>query len=335
MTEPYEYPRTPRQYAEQVLDRSQQILQSAVEVVRPDSIEGLDSLRVFPAPGERCADDPGLELSETQETQLRKVAAELGFGREGNRTITELGLRGGDVIIEGGQAHKMLAEAMLVVDDTFADPYTIIITASPHRQIKEAEAKITARVLGIGEEEVGETEYDVARQVAESLPAFKPLKPERILEVGYDIDNDFALTDEPKGRQFTYIGHQRTTPVFLLRVDRENYEEDGHQKYRKQPDAAAIIGIVDAARKVDGGDGTNIPISFVTSGTYEASRNVAATRAALETNRVVGVATYGTALLAKTKRETALAPAPINQLPGELHKMAAEVAKLEEILRAA
>jgi hypothetical protein len=118
----------------------------------------------------------------------------------------------------------------------------------------------------------------------------------------------------------------------LLRVDRENYiDDEGKNKYRNQPGTAEIIGIIDGALTAQE---DMAPVAFVTSSTYQASRQVDAARAALATGRKVGVPTYGTARLAVVKGEDMPAPAPINQLPGELHKMALQVDKLAAVVEA-
>lgn len=99
-------------------------------------------------------------------------------------------------------------------------------------------------------------------------------------------------------------------------------------KYERQPGTAAVIGIVDAITKASG-DETS-PLVHVTSGTYRPSRTLGVALAGLSTNRLVGIATYGNDRLNEIKGDSA--PAPVNQLPGELHEMAVQSAKLQEIL---
>lgn len=321
----------PRQYALEILNQSSNALREAVSIISPETPDA-DPLDVFPAPQERRADDEGIGFTPDQEKRLRATAAELGFGRSEKRTVSELGLSGGHVIIEGGQSHKMLAEALLVSEDESSNPASIIITASPNRQIKEAEQEVTARVLGLDIGEVASTEYEVAKQVAEKIPGFEKAETETQLPYDYDIDNNFQVSDKPTG-QLSVIGKVSDTPILLLRVDREDYvDEEGKSKYRKQPDTAALITIVDSVLRASG-DETNT-IAFVTSGTYQPSREVDGARASLSVKRIVGIPTYGTALLAKVKGEPIPAPGPINQLPGELHKMALQVKILKQLLEA-
>ena len=319
----------PRKYAQEVLNNSQEVLKRAVAVIAPENPEA-DPLQVFPAPHELRAEDPGISLSEDQQLALRSAAAELGFGREATTTVSELGLHGAAVILEGGQAHKMLAEGMVLAEDAEAQPAFIFIAASPNRKIADKEREVTAGVLGIEVDEVGESEYDVAKQVAACIPGFEA-HSEHHWPFGYDIDNNFEVSVS-RNRQLTALGQIDEKQVILLRIDRENYVDDnGENKYRKQPDTATTIGIVSQVLELVGHDTT--PIAFITSGTYEASRKVSGAKAALQTNHVVGVPTYGTALLARVKGEETPAPGPINQLPGELHKMALDIQKLDELLR--
>jgi hypothetical protein len=326
MDEPEITNRGPEKHAREVLERSKQALRKAVEVVAgtPDA----DPLSVFPAPNERRADDAGLSLSEDQESTLRQAAAELGFGREQNLTPSEVGLQGAHVVIEGGQGHKIKAELLSVLGDGAAEPKSFVFAASPNRQIKGTEAEVTQRVLGLEDSsQVGATEYDIAKQIANQAPGFQAHEQET-LPFSYDINNNFAAGTEQSG-QLVRIGQIGEAPVLLLRVDRENYTDDeGQAKYRNQPGTTDIISIVDKTVS-----SKEEPIAFVTSGTYQPSREVDATRAALATNRIVGVATYGTAQLAEVKGESTPAPAPINQLPGEFHKLAQQVTKLEQVVQ--
>ncbi|MEK7594177.1 MAG: hypothetical protein AAB436_00880 [Patescibacteria group bacterium] len=337
MSQQHEFPQDPNQHAHNVLANSQAILRNAVAVVLPDNPDA-NPLEVFPAPTELRADGVGLDLTPEQETQLRRYAAELGFGREENRTISDLGIRNPFVIIEGGQAHTMLAELEMVMRDEDKGVAHIMMTASPYRDLKVKETELTAKVLGIDQDEVGKTEYDVAKQVFSGVDNSRTL-PGYGLEgqpigLGYDINNGFEPIQRDTG-QYVWLGHVGRLnggPVRLLRIDRENYVEDGQPKYRNQPQTTDLIKIENDGLNMDH-ISKDVPIVLVTSGTYEASRNVAAARAALITGRPAAVASYGTALLAEVKGEDVPASAPINQLPGELHKMAEEVAKLEQTLR--
>lgn len=318
-------------YAETLLNQSKDALQRAVRVVSPENPDA-NPLEVFPAPNTLRAEDPGLVLTPEQETELRFAAAELGFGRATDRRLSEQNIRGAHVIIEGGQPHKMLAEAQLVVEDPDAMPSSIIFSASQKRSItNEAEKQSAEKLLG----RVGDTEYQVAKDVIASLPGFVATNP--VIQIGfaYDISNGFKVNGEVINKeqygQFLQVGFVGNVPIILMRIDREDYTDNGEPKYRNQPGSADIIKIIDAITNVQFMG--SLPLAFVTSSTYEASRSVDVVRAGLETGRTVAIASYGTERLARVKGESAPAPAPINQLPGELHKLAQQVVKLEQTLR--
>jgi hypothetical protein len=329
MTSSYEFSGNPREYAEQILANSEQALRAAVEAVNPLTPDA-DPLEVFnPATevrNEASSIGENFTLSERQEHDLRKAASELGFERSTDVMASTLGLKGAHVIIEGGQPHKMVAEAALIVDDLEALPTTLVFSGSPYRAISSDTEKASAR------KQFGEapaTEYDAARKVAERLANFEPLSEDEILPIGYDIHDGFALVNEATG-QFMQIGTVNGTPVVMMRIDREPYVEDGKNKYRNQPETADVIKIVEAITSMQGD--TLLPIAFVTSATYQPSRAVSAATVALEKNRVVGVPTYGTARLAEVNGTDIPEPKRLDQLPGELHKVAQEVTKLKALL---
>jgi hypothetical protein len=77
-------------------------------------------------------------------------------------------------------------------------------------------------------------------------------------------------------------------------------------------------------------------IGFVTSATYQPSRETDAVRTMLEIEREsgsrnIGVITYGTIELADVKGEHPTQPA-LGQLAGEAHKAAVEVSALRDLL---
>src|SRR3990167_6658346 len=135
------------QKASETLDKQAHALAEAVEAVDPHA--GNKSIfEIFPEPCERRAD-----------TEFSLPA--------------EVGLHNGYVaIIEGGQAHKMAAELAVILQGDI-QPSLIVIAASADRIIppvgadKVQERETTARILGLSPDEVGGTEYEVARQVIE------------------------------------------------------------------------------------------------------------------------------------------------------------------------
>lgn len=212
----------------------------------------------------------------------------------------------------------------MVLEDEAANPSRLYFAATPHRKITSpAEAASAERLLG----EVPATEYDVAKAMAQQLQGF--VAEEYDLPYGYDIHNNFAVTNETTG-QFKMVGWVGKTPVVLMRIDREYYMEGDQQKYRNQPGTADVVQIVDAVQRQDGD--VLSPIGLVTSATYEPSRQIDCTRAGLAVQRPVGVAAYGTARLSAVKGEDAPVPAALNQLPGELYKVSENVQKLEAVI---
>jgi hypothetical protein len=325
MSTNYESAPTPRQYAEQVLAQSEGVLREAVGIAFPETPD-LDPIQAFPKPTELRAESPDIpELTDERKATLLAKASELGFGRPENVTLSEQGLFGATVILEGGQPHKILAEARMVVDDEAASPKALILSASPHRELTNA-AEIASAEHLFGH--AGKTEYDVALDVARALPGFSELAEPQVLNASYDIYNNFATAQEPTG-QFKTVGHIGEAPVILMQINRHDYVDDqGKYKYDKQPGTAAVIGIVDAITKADG-DGLS-PVVHVTSGTYRPSRTLGAALAGLQAERPVSIATYGNDLLNEIKGDNA--PAPVGQLPGELHEMAQQAIKLREAL---
>lgn len=318
----------PRQYAEVALETAKRQLAIAAEIVAPDA-KNKDPLVVFAeAPGEVRDQDTGLELSEQQETELRASIAELGPSREADKPLSEVGLQQADVIFEAGQPHKMKAEFDMVLEDEAARPARLFVLGSPFRKITaEAERASAERLLG----SVPETERDVAEALVNQIPGFRSEVYD--LPFGYDIQNGFATSNETTG-QFKMLGWVDKTPVILMSVDRENYldPKTKESKYRNQPQTADVIKIVDMVQRQE--DENEHPIAFVTSATYEPSRTVDATVASLSISRPVGIAAYGTKRLAEVRGVDAPEPAALNQLPGELHKLALNTIKLEAALAA-
>jgi len=321
MTKGYETAPTPRQYAEEVLTQSEKVLRDAVTIAFPEAPD-TDPIQAFPKPAEVRAESPEIpELTDEGKAALLFKASELGFGRAENVTLSEQGFIGATVIVEGGQPHKMLAEARMVVEDESAQPKYIIISASPHRVLKnEAEIASAQQLFG----RVGRTEYEVAGDVARALPGFTEYSEPRVLGAAYDINDNNAVSQDPTG-QFQTIGEINGTPVVLMQINRRDLENG---KYDKQPGTAAVIGIVNEVTKASG-DETS-PLVHVTSGTYRPSRALGVAQAGIFANRLVGIATYGNDLLNEIKGDNT--PAPVSQLPSELYEMALQTTKLREAL---
>lgn len=321
--------------AEQLLERSQNALSAAVEIISPDSPEA-HPLDVFQSAPGRRDDAEGLQLTPDQEYNLRAATAELGYGRATDRKASELGLtHGHTAFIEGGQIHKVIAEVQAALEDEDARPGSMVIGASPYRVIDSKNPKAAGEVQSIRhqldlpeDKAMRETEYSVIEKMVERLPGYEPLEEPEVLPFGYDIQENNAVS-QVRTHQFVRVGAIGDIPIVLMRVDRENYvDTDGSQKYRNQPDTAAILGILDDVMNLRKDEGA---IAYHTSSTYQASREVDGVRAALQTGRRIGVATYGTERLAAVKGEQAVEPG-IHQLPGELCKLAEQVQKLEAVV---
>jgi hypothetical protein len=322
----------PTQFAREILSRSQDALQRSVAVISPE-VPHADPLSVLPETTETRDDgraqayiNGALEpLTAEQSIQLRGIAAELGFARPIDLTLSEQGILGAHVILEGGMPHKILAEAMMVLEDEAASPTTLIFSASPSVKLNDAGKASAERILGY----VPENEYEVAQALVANLPGFRALKQPEVSVGGYDLDEIYTVTNETSG-QFMRVGYVGKVPVILMAIDRVNYvdEATGKPKYR-QPGAAEVIKIVSDVASAQGDN--LLPLAFVTSATYQPSRNVAGAQAALTTGRQVGIATYGTERLNAITGEAAQ-PKRDDQLPGELYKMAKDIAALDKLL---
>jgi hypothetical protein len=323
MSSPEQFP-TAEQKARDTLDRMAAALAEAQGAVAPgENVRGL--LEVFPEPGERRTDTE-FDLPLERELAFREAMAKLGIGRETNLSASEIGLKHDYVaVIEGGLGHKIAAELSVVLADQEAVPSAIIIAATPHRELpphetdKAQERKFAAGILGIHHSELGNTEYEVAEQIARSLPDFTEAQ---------SIEGDHP---DP----FTRIGiivSEQTIPVIMMRLDREPLEGGRY----KQPGTREVLKAVESVMPYDR-DGVKPGIGFVTSSTYQPSRETDAVSTMLELERSgrftdIGVITYGTHELAAIK-QTEVPEAPhLGQLASEAHKAAKQTIVLRDLL---
>jgi len=322
------------QKARETLDRMAFVLAEAVAAVEPANSTA-SPLEIFPEPGQRRADTE-FSLPAEQETAFRAAMSKLGMGREIDQTASEVGLKDGYVaIIEGGQAHKMIAELNTVLSDPAVRPSAIVVAATPDRIIpdpasdKAKEKEVTARVFNTDIESIPETEYDVAQQVIYKIP---DLLAQRlaVLELSYDMDGNVSSESTGQFKRIGMVNH--ITPVYLLRVDRE-YDRHDPKKYR-------TLGSKNLIKVVDGmlrQNGETQDVGFVTSATYQPSREVDAASAMLEIERQgvfrnVGVITYGTHQLAEVKKEPYPQLPALGQLAGEAHKASKQLEALRSLL---
>jgi hypothetical protein len=283
-----------------------------------------DPSDVFPAPPEVRASAPDPGYTAEQEAALRVVVSRFGMGAENDvRSATDY------KIFEGGLPWKIEAEAVNAIGIR-------IFAGSSQREIgdneraylrnKTDDPEAHTRIDGLV------TELDMARELAAlTTPGFTPLEEDITLPFGYEVAEGFAFTEEATD-QLVQIGTDATqSPVYLLKVDREDYiDEDGKPRYR-QPDGAALSlfmsGVLD--RQLD----PMSSIGFVTSQLYT-SRIAGSVLAGLQAGRRFAVDLYGRQTLADVKGTAMTPPTPINQIPGELHIMDQKLKELEQAVLA-
>lgn len=278
-----------------------------------------DPLSVFEPATEVRDDSTGMQLTDEQEVALREVAGRFGIGGEAD-------VKSGAThqILEGGKPWKVEAEAKIT-----EAAETILFAGSPNRKLGQDEVDYLKTKLPEGEEPAS-TEYEMVRQIAEMQEGFEPLESDEELPFGYDINSNYAVLGEPTG-QLVRIGSLNGADVVLFRVDRENYVDENEEdpkkqnKYRNQPDSAALMGVVSEVLNLCGDDHSSVGIN---SSTTYASRAVDTVRAGLKNGREFKVGMYGRQTLADVKGDPIAAPTGINQIPGELHTMQTKLAQL-------
>lgn len=323
-----------REQAEALLLHSEAVLRRSVEIVTNDP--EADPLAVFPPPGpKRETGGFGLHLTDDQEIALRQAAAELGFGRRTDVTAADAGLLSGyTAILDGGQIHKVLAELKLILDGTVR-PSVFVFGATAQRRINSADsgdAKEVASIrwqLGLNDEEpIDDNEYGITLRLLAKIPGFVPLLEPKITSFGYDLQNNFASVEEATG-QFVHFGEIDGRSVYMVRIDREEYIDNQGSARSRKPDSGDVMRLVH--QMLEGMGESDSQFGYVTSATYQASRQVGTVRASLETGRQIGMITYGTERLAEVKNEKATPP-KLNQIAGELHQAARQVGKLRKLL---
>lgn len=313
-----------RERVEAYIAERQEWLGDAVEIVTGD--READPLTVFPEPPETRANAVLDEAMEPHIDALREVATRFGVGAEQDVPGTA------EVrIVDGGKPWKIEAEAAMGT----AAAQTIIFAGSANRKIGTDEQAYLAEKY---EPETDLTEYDVAELVARNLEGYEALEIPVVMPFGYELDPENSLIESETG-QLTQIGSMQGKPVMLLRVDREDYVDDtGAEKYRFQPDSAALMMFVSRVLRATGDETTGVGLD--TSSTY-AARAFDAVRAGWEDGRPFDVGMYGRATLRALVQDMQAyrdglvkipAETPANQIPGEFHSFAAKLRKLQESL---
>ncbi len=285
----------------------------AVEVLgeRRDS----DPLQVFVPATEIRDDAVALVISDEQAKKLREVAGRFGIGGE-----VDVKSAASHQILEGGKPWKIEAEAQIT-----DEAQTILFAGSPFRMLGQDELDYLKTRLPEGVKPAAD-EFGMSRQIAELQDGFQALEEDAVLPFGYDIENSHALVKEATG-QLVRIGKIGDANVVMFRVDRENYvDEEGANKYRNQPDSAALLKIIGKVLSACGDEQSSVGIN---SSTTYASRAVDTVRAGLSNGREFKVGMYGRQTLADIKGEPIAAPTGINQIPGELHTMQEKLSQLQ------
>lgn len=297
----------------------------AREIGGPDAV--VEKVFDLPPDTRRLAPEP--KWTDEQIAKAREVEHKLGYGAEHNVTS---GLVGGVRMPEGGLAWKIAAEVEALADE---DPdAAIVMTGSPYRilgddaELGKQEIKFMAERYG-AEFTLENTEYDLAEWFARR----RVQEPdERIVNFGYDLSQGNPSKSEPTG-QLVQLGETAAgKPVYLLRVDQEDYKnEEGEDKYRFKPDPARRMELVAEALEIDS-PGYHEPVGFMTSNAY-ASRQFEAIRAGVKSGRQFGVAMYGRATLAAVKGTEILPDVELNQVPGDLRISYDNLRQLAEMLK--
>lgn len=287
-------------------------IKDAVEVVSGD--RQADPLEVLPPATGTRDDAEALPLTDDQETKLREVAGRFGVGGEADVTYNaEVQL------VEGGKPWKIIAEIGII-----PDAGTHILAASPHRIIGQDEADYMRELYKV--DLTGKSEYDVAQFIAGTIEDSELLEEPEVLPFGYDIHDSNKLVQEATGQLIQVAKRHGEWPLLLLRVDREDYQdEEGASKYRNQPDSAALMGFISGTLSAAGDETSRV--GLITSNTY-ASRAIDTVRAGLQAGREFGVSMYGRRSLAETGAQLPVATS-INQIPGELHVMYEKLINLQ------
>lgn len=311
-------PRQPGFEKEQeVIGRIRKGLSAAAEAItgNPDT----DPLLVFPDPAdaERREDIKfAVPLNAQQEAAFREAMAGLGLGRKSNWGAEEAGLETGYLaFLEGGQGHKMLAELNLAVNSRVR-PGMIILSGDSGRILPEDERNLTAKVLGREVEDVGENEYEVAKQVFAAHPQFEAVEPVT-WPIGFD--QSAGVSSEPTG-QFTMVGKFGTASAVVMRIDRDQYPaDDGSQKFHRLDNRGKLAVLRNA--------GMVGQVGFATSSTYQPSIEID-TLAMSQDDFDVRVISYGMDELASVKGEPSKPPS-IDQLAAEAYKTAQQLVRFE------
>lgn len=263
----------------------------------------------FPQPTQPRDDAPDPGWAPEQEARAREVAQRFGYGAEHD---VPSGLIGGIRIAEGGKVWKIMAEAEAIRAED--QPVSVVFAGSPHRKLGEDEITFLMEKHEVTLPE-GATEYDAARWVAERFSDASIHEEPEVLEFGYQIAEGNPAVTEATG-QLVRIGQASGgQSVELLRIDRENYQDEaGDAKYRHQPNTARLLTLFSEMLALHGDEAS--PVAIVTSNTY-ASRQFATMEAGLKHGRPFGEVFYGRNTI-RSLGAPVPAEMPRHHLPGDL-----------------
>lgn len=306
------------------IDERMQWLGDAVEILAGDrSLNPLDALPAATVELESARrDEADPMLSPEDEQKLREIAGRFGIGGESD-VVGDAPHR----IAEGGLVWKV--EAELENMERVPGLQTMILAGSPHRTIRDDEVDYVQGKFG--DDISGKTEYEMVRWLIEQRAGFisrSPQQDDKDLGFGYQIDAQNTFVEGATG-QLLEIGSYFGRPVLLLSVDREIYfdEEAQAERYRYQPDSAALMRFIGNVLTVCGDNASGVGLD--TSTTY-AARQVDTIRAGLRDSRAFDVGMYGRQTLADVQGKPAKEPTEIFQIPGELFALCEKLLKLRD-----
>jgi hypothetical protein len=272
--------------------------------------KGAQVVEVFDIPPPVRDDAPMPDWTQKQIDEERAIGRRFGYGAV---ETVQSGVKGGTRKNEGGKVWKLLAEDAAVEAEA-AD--TLVYSGSPDRLLGDDEHEY----LREHEDELGAsfgagtTEYDFQAFLARRRADGKLFDEPMVLPFGYAVSDGNPTVFEPTGQLVQAGKTSKGQSVQLLRVDREDYEDEGGKtKFRYRPDTSRLMVILADVLEAQGKP--DDPVAVVTSGTY-ASRQVDAMIAGVSHNRQFGVVMYGRSVLVALEAPVP-AELPLNQLPGE------------------
>lgn len=314
--------------------RATEILNSATEAV--DVAELIVGAPLVKPPEQRdqAVLPEGVVMTRVKERAIRAALTEIGIGIAEDMTVEMAELPENTLVfIEGGQRHKERSETRL------AGTGPLVFSGTKHRNIGDKERELTARLFGLHEEEVGETEYDSTMQEAKSVEGFEAFEePLWLGSITYTGENAADAEEGAESAALLQIGiREGGSGVYVFEVPRKYlYDAEGEQildaksnhKYQQPSAAQQAIAIAQLLE---------VPqIALTTSSTYYPSRlteTVRTTYAAIKKGMTqvpeVTVLAYCPQTLAEVKQEDKPAIPSIEHVLGEAYATRESLEKLK------